>query len=285
MFNLYDAIKSDPATKKIKVHDLLFAEYTCLETEKKIRLWSQHNYFVYVLSGKKKWFSIENEYLVEAGQSLFIKKGAHLAYQYFDDDFCALLLFLPDSFIRQALNQNQADTGGSEFGIPNGDAILRIDLNKVLTTYFHSVLAYFEDSSAPSKDLLELKFKELILNLASDSSNQATGNYLRWIGKSSETSIRSVMEANFAYNMNLEEYARLCNRSLSTFKRDFRKLYDTSPGKWLTQKRLSYGKYLLESTDKNVNEISFESGFQNVSHFVRAFKKKYGHTPTHYSHA
>jgi AraC-like DNA-binding protein len=79
--------------------------------------------------------------------------------------------------------------------------------------------------------------------------------------------------------MSLEEYARLCGRSLSTFKNDFSDLFKTSPGKWLIEKRLEYGKFLLETTDKSISEIAFESGFKNQSHFTRSFKESYDNSP------
>lgn len=90
------------------------------------------------------------------------------------------------------------------------------------------------------------------------------------------------MEDNFAYNLTLEEFARLCGRSLTTFKRDFAEAYHTSPGKWLIQKRLKYSKYLLETTDKNVTELAFECGFENTSHFIKVFRQTFGLTPLQY---
>jgi AraC-like DNA-binding protein len=78
----------------------------------------------------------------------------------------------------------------------------------------------------------------------------------------------------------LEQYAELCNRSLSAFKRDFKKLMHTTPGKWLMEKRLNHAHHLLEKQEKNVSEVAFESGFENASHFTRAFKERYQITPS-----
>ncbi len=81
------------------------------------------------------------------------------------------------------------------------------------------------------------------------------------------------------YNLTLEEYAKLCGRSLASFKRDFEKIYQTTPGKWLKEKRLAHAKFLLETTDLNISEIVMEAGFENTSHFARIFKNQYGHPP------
>lgn len=86
------------------------------------------------------------------------------------------------------------------------------------------------------------------------------------------------MEDNYCFNLSLEEYAKLCNRSLSAFKRDFQKHFNTSPGKWLMEKRLSHAMHLLNNLNRNVSEAAFESGFRNASHFSHVFKERYGIT-------
>lgn len=81
------------------------------------------------------------------------------------------------------------------------------------------------------------------------------------------------------YDMRLDEYAKLCARSLSSFKADFYETYKKTPGKWLTGKGLEYTKFLIETTDKSINDVAFESGFKNTSHFVRIFRPTYGNPP------
>jgi pimeloyl-ACP methyl ester carboxylesterase/AraC-like DNA-binding protein len=95
----------------------------------------------------------------------------------------------------------------------------------------------------------------------------------------SKINIEDVMQNNFQYNLKMSEYAILCGRSLSTFKRDFKNQYVTTPSLWLKDKRLEYARELLLESNLNVNEICFESGFINSSHFIRSFKVKYNLSP------
>jgi AraC-like DNA-binding protein len=88
------------------------------------------------------------------------------------------------------------------------------------------------------------------------------------------------MEDNFCYNLKLEAYAELSNRSLSAFKRDFEKAFQLTPGKWLLEKRLHHALQLMSNQRKTVSEAAFESGFQSPSHFSRAFKIRFGKGPT-----
>jgi pimeloyl-ACP methyl ester carboxylesterase/AraC-like DNA-binding protein len=94
--------------------------------------------------------------------------------------------------------------------------------------------------------------------------------------------IETVMSKNFMYNLKIEEFAKLCGRSLSAFKRDFKKIFNTTPSRWIMSKRLEYAKTLLLETNLNVNQICYESGFKNCSHFIQSFKKKIKCTPNQY---
>lgn len=277
MVNLFDFAHDNRLFKQFKVNDLLFTEYKCLEKQSVFQIWSHYNYFVYVLSGKKKWQTLKSEYLVHEGEAIFVKKGAHIIHKFFEVDFCALILFVPDDFIVNVFQNSAAEMRVSSDTAP--DMVFPLHLDESLSAYFQSVFSYFLKNEAPPKTLLEIKFKELILNLISSTQNQPLCTHFRSLCNTTKTSIREVMEANFAFNLKLEEFARLSGRSLTTFKRDFVETYSITPGKWLTKKRLDYSRRLLETTDKNINQIAFESGFESPSHFITIFKKTYKSTP------
>lgn len=91
--------------------------------------------------------------------------------------------------------------------------------------------------------------------------------------------LKSVMIDNYLLNLNLEEFAKLCGRSLSAFKRDFKEIFNTTPSKWVKNKRLEYGKKLLIESDMNINQVCYECGFKNTSHFIKSFRLKYKASP------
>lgn len=281
MVNVYDFMKDLPPSKRLSINDLLFAEYKCPLSETRFDMWTHHNYFVYVIKGKKKWFSADCEILAGEGDCIFVKKGAHSIYQYFDQEFCSLFMFVPDQFIRDTLLENRIDVDVGD-GETDPSSILRVKTDEILTTYFLSFLSYISKADRPDKKLAELKFRELILTVTSGSGNESISGYFQTLCNTARPSLQSVMESNFNYPMNLEEYARLSGRSLSTFTRDFKEIYDTTPGKWLTEKRLNYGRYLLGNTDKSVTEVVLDCGFKNTSHFSRAFKEQFDKTPLEY---
>ena len=61
-----------------------------------------------------------------------------------------------------------------------------------------------------------------------------------------------------------------------TFKRDFKKISDLTPEKWLIRKRLEVAYAKMKEGGKKVVDVYAEVGFKNPSHFSTAFKKQYG---------
>jgi len=279
MYNLFESAKNSHF-KKFKVSDLLFTEYTCLEDRGVFDVWSHYNYFVYVLSGKKQWDTQQASYIVYTGELIFVKKGANIIHKFFEEEFCALLIFMPDSYIKniiQSHSQHNISTPAH-----STESVLPIPVDNTLQAYFQSLYAYFCEPETPPNALLEVKFQELLLNLVSSNKFDALQAYFHSISHFAKPYIPTIMDANFTYDLTLEDYARMCGRSLSTFKRDFKAIYHCPPGKWLTQKRLEYARNQLMKADRPISEILFECGFKNASHFTKAFKKHFGMTPIEY---
>jgi len=282
MVSLLDFVYDNCLFRQFKVNELLFVEYKCVVDALKLKIWSQHNYFIYVLSGKKIWKTHQATYEVFSGQAIFIKKGANIVHQFFDKRFCALIIFVPDHFISDVIKQSDVPFFALDKKSRPSDSVIRLQRDPVLTAYFKSVFAYFSNKIDPPASLLELKFKELILDIVSSPGNKSLSAYFLSLCERNKACVREIMERNFIYNMKLEEFAQLCGRSLTSFKRDFMATYQTTPGKWLVRRKLEYAKHLLETTDKNINELTFESGFENPSHFIRIFRQSFRITPLQY---
>ena len=286
MLDLHAYLKSSNEFKKLQIDELLFIKYQCLVEEVKAGIWSDANYFVFVTSGKKMWRSIDEDYVVERGDSLFVRKGANLVHQYFDEDYCALMVFIPDDFIKKFMQRFMAVVSGYPAeAVPGYEPVIRIELDSFLEGYINSLAAFLNAPQYPDKHLLQLKFEELLLNIFTNPLHKQLAAYLLSINNDQSSELQRIMEANFAYNLNLEQYASLCHMSLSSFKRYFKDIYKTSPGKWISQKRLDLASLQLKTTDKPVQVIGFECGFEDPSSFNRAFKQQYSVTPLQYREA
>lgn len=282
MLDLHSYIRNNKYYKKLVIDDLLFVEYKCVYEETKAGIWSDTNYFVFVTSGKKMWKSIYNEYVVKTGDSLFVKKGANLVHQYFDEDYCALMIFITDDFIKNFMTRFSDVIRKTSEDTSELDSVIRIQLDEYLEAYINSMAFFLGAEFLPDKNLLVHKLEELLINIFTRPLHKNVAKYFNSLGKDQSAQMRQIMEDNFAFNLKLEEFARLCNMSLSTYKRMFNSIFNTSPGKWLTQKRLDLAAHLLLTSDKTVGQIAFESGFEEPSSFIRVFKQKFNCTPLRY---
>jgi AraC-like DNA-binding protein len=241
-------------------------------------LWAQNNYIFYVIDGRKIWHTAQGSFDLKKGSCVFIQKGASIIEQFFDIGFCLVLFFIPDQFICETLKSRT--TPISKIGNAYGP-VMQLNTNPSLEAFFISMSSYFSSIKEPDKGLLELKFRELILTLADEPQNAELLSYFcALMHEPKSVSLQRIMNDNYCFNLSLEQYAILCNRSLSAFKRDFQETMHSTPGKWLQEKRLNHALALLSNKSKNINEVAFESGFENASHFTRSFKKRFQATPS-----
>ena len=240
-------------------------------------LWTQYNYLFYVVDGRKIWHTARGSYDIQKNSCVFVRKGGFILEQLADTGFCVMLFFMPDEFICDTLHTRTKPLANYE---QQFDPLMMIESSETLKSFFLSMYSYFTEIRDPDPSLLELKFKELILNIADNAANKDLLSYFcSLLHEPHITLLKRVMEDNFCYNLKLETYAELSSRSLSAFKRDFEKLFQTTPGKWLLEKRLHHALHLLNNLNKPVSEAAFESGFQSPSHFSRAFKTRFGKGP------
>jgi AraC family transcriptional regulator, exoenzyme S synthesis regulatory protein ExsA len=280
MMNAQDFIANTTLFKKFGVDDLLFVEIICpVEEGSPPKLWWHDNFFSYAIAGEMLLKTLDGEYIFKAGECVFAKKGSIIAARHLiHADFCELRVFVPDDFIKSVFQKYRIPLSTAE---PNEktDTLIPLVTDDVLKVYFHSLLTYFHQPSPPPETLLKLKFEELVVNILSNNAHRPLKCFFSEICRSAKPSIKEIMEANFFINLSLDEFARLCTRSLTAFKREFNIIFQTTPGKWLLEKRLEFGRYMLETTAFSLDEICEMSGFENRTHFIRVFKNKYGVTP------
>lgn len=283
MLALYEEVAGNPAYfKQFNYGEMLIAKYDCPLEEKYVDIWSKHNYIVYVIEGRKIWHTAHGSFDLTKDSCVLVRKGACIVEQFFNPNFCLVIFFLPDEFICDVLKTKKTPLfkPGQKF-----DPIIPIQTDGSVNAFFQSMMAHFMANKTPDPSLLEIKFRELVLTIADNAKNAELLSYFSSLLHEPQTvTLQRVMEENYCYNLKLEEFARLSNRSLSAFKRDFQKLFDTTPGKWLLEKRLDQAMHLLINLNKTVTDAAFETGFENPSHFSRAFRQRFGYSPAQIKH-
>ncbi|WP_342088114.1 helix-turn-helix domain-containing protein [Dyadobacter sp. OTU695] len=147
----------------------------------------------------------------------------------------------------------------------------------LLESCLASLIPYFDMKDIP-EDIASIKITEAIsiLRTLDGDIDDVLANF----EEPGKIDLVAYMEKNFMFNLPVEKFGYLTGRSLTTFKRDFKKAFTTTPQRWLTIKRLELAHYQLTEKGKKPLDVCYEVGFENLSHFSFAFKKQFGIAPS-----
>ena len=147
-----------------------------------------------------------------------------------------------------------------------------------IRSLFESVIPYFDAGEKPSEKILKLKMIEGVYVLRNTDRNLYASLFdfvEPW-----KIDILDYLNENYMCYLSMKEIASYTGRSLATFKRDFAKVSDLTPQKWIIRRRLEAAHDLIRSGKKKVTEACFDVGFKNLSHFSKVYKEIYGVAPS-----
>lgn len=220
----------------------------------------------------------EQNLTISAGEVLLIHKnqlGTLIKTPEPGGQYETVVISLQEDLIRKIILEEKMEAYGKYFGLPN----LIIPSDDFLKGYFQSIVPYARNSGAEMTDEMGfLKVKEGIKLML--MAVPELRNFLFDFSEPYKIDLEKFMLSNYQFNVPVEEFSKLTGRSLSGFKRDFQKTFGMPPRKWLQEKRLSEAKHLIESKNKRPSSIYLDLGFESLSHFSQAFKKRFGKAPT-----
>lgn len=282
--NIYEVQKANKDIfHQFSVKDVLFVYYKCPQIKKIIQLHSPYNQFTFGVGGRKILHQADKSWTLSKDSGYLVKRTAFNEEIYEDPNGWELMAFyLKDDYLKEVYNEFRPHLPLHDLPALPAEMIIKMEIDDRIRNCYTSLIPYFTQTQPLPESILEIKFKELLYNILINPANKPILSYINSLADGYETPVWEVMEKNFMYDLKLPEYALLSNRSLASFKREFKNYYGTSPGKWLFEKRLNRAKRFLETSQKNISDIAFESGFRNVSHFSRIFKKQFGKSPVTY---
>lgn len=256
--------------------DLFFYDFRMTDDVVKSKVQLDVHMFSFLQVGIKHVHFADSFVKVDKTQSLLIKKGNCLWTELVDleDIYCCKLFFFSDEYILDFLKKHTNKQIVKQAPMP----YWIIENDSYIMTFVDALDAVKVQNKVLRQKLYAVKLEELLLYLL-DKYGGSFETYLLSLVSNEHSKIKTVVEKNIYSGLKLEEIAFLCNMSLSTFKRSFEELYHSSPGKWLKDQRLEYAKVLLERKEKKASEIYLDIGYNNLSNFSAAFKKKFGVSP------
>ena len=188
--------------------------------------------------------------------------------------FTGISIFLDQASLKKYSLEHRVAAGAPYLGEPN----VRLPLDPFMKGYFDSLIPYFEQPEQLTDTLAQAKTVEAIELVLRTPGLQ---NLLFDFNKPFKIDLEAYMHRYFTYNVPLAEFAKSTGRSLSTFKRDFGKTFNTSPEKWLKRQRLKQAHFLIAQQQQRPSEVYLAVGFENLSHFSESFKAQFGYNPSH----
>ncbi|EAY24980.1 helix-turn-helix domain-containing protein [Microscilla marina] len=238
------------------------------------------NLLVLLLQGHKEVYAPQQKIQLKAGEGFFIRKGQYLMSEKFAQTaqyYSSLMVFFNDDIAQQL--------SAPLLGHSSPTASASLSLFKLATSdhtqvFSHSLTNYFGADLPPNfDDMLKIKLQELFWILSQGAKGSSFKAFLKSLQNDQAISLTQLMEQHYREPMPLEQLAFLGGYSLSTFKRKFKEVFQQSPSRWIQSRRLQEARFLLTSTQKNITEVGYEVGFENISHFIQVFKTAFGATP------
>lgn len=238
------------------------------------------HYLVYIYSGEMLFTENGKEISIRAGECIFVRRDHRLSFikhPIGDENFKSISLRFNRNFLRKYY-QTLTPKNIPKNTQPLKSSVFRLPKSPNLESLFMSMIPYFETDEEPQEEVIKLKIQEGILSLLRTDKNFFP--ILFDFTEPWKIDILDFLNENYMYNLSMEEIASYTGRSLATFKRDFNKVSNLSPQKWLIKKRLEKAHELIVDKGRSISDACYEVGFKNRSHFTTAFKKHYGYSPS-----
>jgi len=238
------------------------------------------NTFSFLQEGTKEVFFDNSSFAIDNSQFLLMKSGHCLMTEKLSniaDNYRSILFFFSNEDVLRFIRKFELST---------------TDSGKLYSTYsfnYDSFLKRFADSlldisklsTSIQKNILDAKFEEIMLYLVELKGVDFLYSIISNSDNQSQRFIQTI-ESNQLNKLTVKELSFLSNMSVSTFKREFKKHFHSSPSKWFQEKRLEHSAFLLKNKSKRPSDIYEEVGYESLSNFIQAFKVKFGITPKQY---
>ncbi|MFN8256242.1 MAG: AraC family transcriptional regulator [Bacteroidales bacterium] len=259
--------------------DVFFSYY--FNDETRCHKMIENHTLVYVYAGELLVEENDRYTKIQSGQCVFVRKDNRVTMYKKPkggEQFKAIFMVLTRNFLRefyQNLDKKDLPAESKRFK----HSLVKLPESPDIESLFYSMTPYFDSTVKPGDQLMKLKMHEAVyslLNIDKDFFSCLFDFTEPW-----KIDILDFLDNNYMYDLSMGDIANYTGRSLATFKRDFKKISDVSPQKWLIEKRLKIAHLKIKNDKKKISDVYLEVGFKNLSHFSTAYKKQFGLAPTH----
>jgi AraC-like DNA-binding protein len=158
----------------------------------------------------------------------------------------------------------------------------QVQIDALFDAFKQSIAILIDNPELADEAMLRNKIKEFVLLLSKSANAPSSLDFMAAMFKPEHVEFKTVVQSNLYSSLSVEELARLCHMSTSSFKRKFKEVYHESPKKYIAQKKIERAEQLLKVHDNRVSDVAYDVGFETVSTFNRSFKSVTGKSPSEY---
>lgn len=237
--------------------------------------------FFYIVEGEYRTFTNSSATLLSSKDGVVKKCGSYISnyLKVVGSETCeAIAIYLYPEILKEIYK----DEIPSFLKKSKRKNILRkVSSSELVDRYIQSLLFYFENPELTDEDLVIIKLKELILLLLKTEKDTTILELVSDFFNPERIPFKETVETHIYSEITVEELAFLCNLSLSSFKREFKRIYQESPARYIRNKKLGKAAGLLAASDMRINDIAFQCGL-DMANFPTIFRRKYNVSPSEY---
>lgn len=238
-----------------------------------------HDYYeIFVITtGKCKHKINELEQYLEKGSMVFVRPADVHSYDFWGNSDCqfvninfssSLVNECFDFFGNRTFEQELKSSEVSPYSILSGS-----DMDSVIKKSEHILLYSTVDKTKArllAKSLLVDALTYFFLNDQGSSKKSSP----HWFD-----SLLFQMQKKENFTAGIEKLYSISDKSTGHLNRVFKQYLNTTPTVYINRLKLNYARNLLLTTNMTILEVSFEAGFENLSHFYHLFKDNFGVSP------
>ena len=240
--------------------------------------------FAYIMDGEPQTVSDRPYVRIEAGQVILSLCGftvGQMLSRHEPGNLNTIVVHFHREVLQQ-IYQNEPPPQWRELESPVVQYLVQVSASALIKQYFDSIRHLFAHQEAITDDLLVLKLKEVIVLLLQTPESDNVLQIIRSLFSEKTFSFKEVIEAHVCEPVTVDDLAMLTNQSLSSFKREFRKVFNSTPADYLVKRRTELVAQKLQTSDDSISEIGYDCGFSSPAHLSRAFKARFGLSPSQY---
>lgn len=242
-----------------------------------------------VLHGEKYIQQDDQTIRVSTGDIFFMGLGSHLVenvpsasapFEQISFHFSASQLqHVVASFDQELLDIATREHSDEKLRFMN---VAEAKASKITRNFFLGVNSHYECRGFIDDKMSEqLKLTELAHNIIKHEGGDIR-RLLMMSLDSERATFERVIYSNILKDKSIANLADECRRSVTSFKKEFKSIFNTPPHQWYLRQRLNHARLLLSTTHHTIAQVGTICTFPNTSHFIKLFKRRFGMTPATY---